>query len=137
MGRTRCKVERLHGAIATIGEVDQSAGTGNGTATAPVIFTYGAGGAVPGFGASPEATFDTASDTFLSSFAGLLVVLAGVEPWIVLPLGGALLLRWILSRTESKAAPVVPPAPREDSEANRNVIQRWFSREDAKEYEPA
>ena len=132
--QSAAKIDRLRGAIATIGEIDQGAGAS--AATAPVIFTYNAGGAVPGFGASPQATFDTAGDTFLSSLAGLLVTLAGVGPWMVLLLGGALFLRWFLARTEDPAAPVLPPAPREDSEANRNVIQRWFARDEAKEHEP-
>ena len=127
------KAERLRSAVATVGEVAQ--GANSGAATAPVVFRYASGGAIPGIGATPEATFGTASDTFLASLAGLLVVLAGVGPWIVLLLGGALLLRWILSRTEGAAAPVLPPAPRAQSDADRNVIQRWFARDDAKEHE--
>lgn len=127
------KADRLRAAIATIGEVDQGAGTS--VATTPVIFTYVSGGAIPGVGGSSDATFDVAGDTFLGSLAGLLVVLASIGPWVVLLLGGALILRWILARTEPAAAPTLPPAPRETSDADRNVIQRWFSRDEAKEHE--
>lgn len=133
MTQAAARVERLRSAIATIGDVDQ--GAGSGAATAPVLFTYGSGGAIPGAGASPEANFATAGDTFVASLAGLLVVLAGIGPWVVLLLGGALLLRWILARTESRAAPVLPPAPLHD-DPHRNVIQRWFNRDEAKEHEP-
>lgn len=127
------RAERLRAAIATIGEVDQ--GAASGVATAPVLLRYSSSGAIPGIGASPQATFESAGDTFLGSLAGLLVVLAGVGPWIVLLLGGALALRWTLARTEQ--APAAPaPAPQQD-DPHRNVIQRWFNRDDAKEHEPA
>ena len=126
------KAERIRTAIATIGDVTQ--GIGSGAATAPVIFHYASGGGIPGIGASPEASFGSASDTFLASLAGLLVVLAGVGPWIVLLLGGALLLRWILARTESAPAPVLPPAPREE-EPSKSIVQRLFGHDDAKETE--
>lgn len=128
------RAERLKSAIATIGEVDQGAGTS--VATAPVLLTYNAGSAISAIGGAPDATFDAAGDTFLSSLAGLLVVLAGVGPWAVLLLGGALGLRWVLARTERAEAPVLPPAPPADHDAGRNVIQRWFNRDEAKEREP-
>lgn len=127
------RLERIRTALAVVGEVDAGAG---GAATVPVLFTYGSGGAMPGIGGSPDATFDTAGETFLASLAGLLVLLAGIGPWVVLLLGGALLLRWVLGRTEPAPAPVLPPAPRDESEAGRNVIQRWFSREHVPEHEP-
>jgi hypothetical protein len=129
------KADRLRTAIATIGEIDQTAGSS--VATAPVIFTYTSSSGIPGIGASPEATLASAGDTFMASIAGLLVVLAGIGPWIVLLLGGALGLRWLLARTEGAAPPVLPPAPPIDAETNRNVIQRWFQRDEAKEHEPA
>ena len=127
------RTDRIRSAIATIVDVDQGASAGS--ATAPVIFNYTSGGAIPGIGASPEATFDSAGETFVASLAGLLVVLAGIGPWAVLLLGGALVLRWILARTERAAAPVLPPAPRADTESKSNVVQRWFARDDAKEHE--
>ena len=99
--------ERLRQAIATIGEVDQGAGTS--VATAPVLFSYSSGTGVGAIGGAPDATFDAAGDTFLSSLAGLLVVLAGVGPWAVLLIGGALALRWF-PRAHG-ARPRTDPAP--------------------------
>lgn len=129
------KAARLASAIATIAEVDQ--GASESLATAPVVFRYVSGSAIPGAGASTDATLDAAGDTFLSSVAGLLVVLAGVGPWIALLLGGALLLRWLLGRSEPAPVPAPPPVPRHDGDPHRNVIQRWFQRDDVKENEPA
>jgi hypothetical protein len=73
----------------------------------------------------------------MSSLAGLATVLAGVGPWLVFLLGGALILRWIVQGNPNKApAPEIPSAPVENSEG-RNVIQRWFSRDEHHEAEPA
>lgn len=128
------KAERLRAAIAAIGEIDQ--GSGAGVATTPMILTYASGGAIPGVGASADASFDTAGATFLSSLAGLAVVLAGVGPWAVLLIGAALLLRWLLQATERSDAPELPSAPRDHAES-RNVVQRWFGRDEHREPEHA
>jgi hypothetical protein len=128
------KADRLRTAIATIGEVDQGAGTS--VATTPVILTYGSGGAVGGLGGS-DATFDTAGQTLLSSLAGLATVLAGVGPWLLLLLGGALILRRIVQGpADETPAPQLPAAPR-DTDGDRNVIQRWFARDEQREPEHA
>ena len=122
------KADRLRAAMATIGEVDQGAGTS--VATTPMILTYASGGAVAGALGSSDATFDTAGATLLASLAGLATVLAGVGPWLALLLGGALILRRIVQGAPQKTpAPELPPAPDETSEG-RNVIQRWFSRDE-------
>jgi len=122
------KADRLRAAMATIGEVDQGAGTS--VATTPMMFTYASGGAVAGAIGSSDATFDTAGATLMSSLAGLATVLAGVGPWLIFLLGGALILRRIVQGDPKKApAPELPAAPPESSE-DRNVIQRWFSRDE-------
>ncbi|MEO6217523.1 MAG: hypothetical protein ABIO86_15960 [Sphingomonas sp.] len=122
------KADRLRAAMATIGEVDQGAGTG--VATTPMIFTYASGGAVAGALGSSDATFDTAGATLMSSLAGLATVLAGVGPWLIFLLGGALILRRIVQGDPKKAAaPELPAAPPENNEG-RNVVQRWFSRDE-------
>jgi hypothetical protein len=121
------KADRVRSAITTIGDVDQ--GSAGGTATVPVLFQYSSNGGIPGVGASPAATFESAGDTFLASLAGLLVVLAGIGPWLLLLLGGALLLRWFLARTEGTAAPVLPPAPQEHGTERTGIVQRWFQPE--------
>jgi hypothetical protein len=126
------KADRLRAAVATIGEVDQGAGTS--VATTPVILTYSSGSAVGGLGGS-DATFDSAGQTLLSSLAGLATVLAGVGPWLIPLLGGALILRRIVQGpADQMTAPELPPAPRETG-GDRNVIQRWFARDDHPERE--
>ncbi len=128
------KADHLRAAIATIGDLDQSAGTS--AATTPVIMTYESGGPVAGALGSSDATFDTAGATLMSSLAGLATVLAGVGPWLILLLGGALILRRIVQGDPNKApAPELPAAPPQESEG-RNVIQRWFSRDEHHEAEP-
>jgi hypothetical protein len=123
------KVDHLRAAVATIGEVDQGAGTS--VATTPVLLTYESGGAVAGALGSSDATFETAGATLVASLAGLSTVLAGVGPWLLFLLGGALVLRWIVQGNPKKTpAPELPPAPPHESSEGRNVIQRWFSRDE-------
>jgi hypothetical protein len=131
------RLDRIRGAIATISEVDQSAG--DSIATTPLIFTYASGGSMLGVPGNADGSFDAAGETFMASLAGLANVLAGVGPWAILLLGGALILRRIVQSGEEAAeAPVLPPAPRDPPEhEHRGVIQRWFSREpEEREPEP-
>jgi len=128
------RADRLRAAIATIGELDQ--GAGSALASTPMILSYSSGGSIPGVGASADASFETAGATFMTSLAGLAVVLAGVGPWALLLIGGALALRWLLGRNEHGEAPELPRAPQEASES-RNVVQRWFGREEQHEPEHA
>jgi len=122
------KADRLRTAMATIGEVDQGAGTS--VATTPMLLTYASGGAVAGALGSSDATFETAGATLLASLAGLATVLAGVGPWLLFLIGGALILRRIVQGDPKKTpAPELPAAPQETSEG-RNVVQRWFSRDE-------
>ncbi|GAA0299253.1 hypothetical protein GCM10009087_06360 [Sphingomonas oligophenolica] len=128
------RADRLRAAMATINELDQNAGAT--AATTPVILTYESGGPVAGALGSSDATFDTAGATLMSSLAGLATVLAGVGPWLLLLLGGALILRRIVQGDPDRTpAPELPPAPAESE--GRNVIQRWFSRDEHHETEPA
>lgn len=126
------RADRLRAAIATIGELDQGAGTA--LASTPMILSYASGGSIPGVGASADASFETAGATFMTSLAGLAVVLAGIGPWALLLIGGALALRWLLGREERSEAPHLPAAPHEANES-RNVVQRWFGREEQHEPE--
>ncbi|WCM29383.1 hypothetical protein NDN01_11065 [Sphingomonas sp. QA11] len=128
------RMDRLRAAIGTIGEVDQGAGTG--VATTPVLLTYASGNAVSGLGGS-DATFDTAGQTLLSSLAGLATILAGAGPWLLLLVGGALILRRIVQGPADRTpAPELPVAPAEIGD-DRTVIQRWFARDNQPEREPA
>ena len=126
------RAARVRAAIATIGELDQGAGTA--LATTPMILTYASSGNIPGVGASADASFETAGATFMTSLAGLAVVLAGVAPWALLLIGGALALRWLLGREERGEAPHLPAAP-DEADERREVVQRWFSREERNEPE--
>ncbi|MGL4313275.1 MAG: hypothetical protein ACRCSO_04735 [Sphingomonas sp.] len=128
------KQNRLRAAIQTIGEVDQRAL--QGTATAAVLVTYGSGNALPALGGSASASFDAAGETFISSLAGLTQVLAGIGPWLVVLIGGALLLRRILPQDEP-AAPAAPTPPVERREGG--IIERILGRreEHAEEHQPA
>jgi len=122
------KADRLRTAMTTIGEVDQGAGTS--VATTPMLLTYASGGPVAGALGSSDATFETAGATLLASLAGLATVLAGVGPWLLFLIGGALILRRIVQGDPNKTpAPELPVAPQETSEG-RNVVQRWFSRDE-------
>jgi hypothetical protein len=126
------RADRLRTSIAVVGELDQG---GGGLATTPMMLNYASGGSIPGVGAAADASFETAGATFMTSLAGLLVVLAGVGPWALLLIGGALGLRWLFQgREDATAAPVLPPAPQESAEG-RNVVQRWFGREHQNEAE--
>ncbi len=126
------RAERLRTTIATVGELDQS---GDGLATTPMMLSYASGGSIPGVGAAADASFETAGATFMTSLAALAVILAGVGPWAMLLLAGALGLRWLLQgHEENGAAPELPPAPQESAEG-RNVVQRWFGRENQHEPE--
>jgi hypothetical protein len=129
------RAERLRTTIATVGELDQG---GGGLATTPMMLSYASGGSIPGVGAAADASFETAGATFMTSLAGLAVILAGVGPWALLLILGALALRWLLHERDEgvAAAPELPPAPQESAEG-RNVVQRWFGRENQHEPEHA
>ncbi len=126
------KQGRLRAAIAMIGELDQAAI--ETVATTPILFTYQSGTIIPSLGGSSTATFDNAGQLFVQSAAAMAQVLAGVGPWLLLLIGGALILRRFVQPEEPEAAhPIGVPLPTDDE--NRNVIQRWFSREPAHQHE--
>jgi hypothetical protein len=91
---------RARAAVATIADLDRS--NGPLLATAPVLISYDAGNGSGVGGAS----FQGAGDALMMSLAGLATILAGIGPWLVLLIGGALLLRLIIPREEPAPAPV-------------------------------
>ena len=127
---------RLRAAIETIGELDQSAT--QSLATAPILFTYASGTVIPSLGGSTSATFDNAGDTFLQSLASMSQLLAGVGPWLIGLLLAALLLRRVV-QPDAAAPGRELGVPLPEAAPSRNVIQRWFGRDDdpAPEPEPA
>jgi len=131
-GLARARAERIRSALATIDEVE--AGQGQTMATTPVLITYASNsGAV--IGGSPDASFDNAGDTLVSSLAGMAEVLAGVGPWLLLILVVVLLLRWLIHGTVGPAPAyaenaAVPVPHEEGHDDKRNLIHRWFAHDD-------
>ncbi|NYT40253.1 hypothetical protein HZY97_05760 [Sphingomonas sp. R-74633] len=141
----QARAARIQNALSTIAEVEAS--QGQTLANAPMLFTYESSSALTGLGSS-EANFRTAGATLENSVAQLVQVLASVGPWCLLMLLVVLLLRWIIHGRA--VGPDVEPRrddgyddihnaghdghdsrPRGD---NRNLIQRWFSRDDEEEH---
>lgn len=134
---SQARATRLQNALSTIAEVEAS--QGQTLANAPMLFTYESSSALTGLGSS-EANFRTAGQTLENSVAQLVQVLASVGPWCLLMLVVVLILRWIIHGRA--VGPDTEPhrdegyenghdghdqRPRGD---NRNLIQRWFSRDD-------
>lgn len=135
----QARAARIENALATIAEVEAS--QGQTLATAPVLFTYDSSNALTGLGSS-DANFRNAGQALQNSVAQLVNILANVGPWLLLMLVAVLVLRWIIHGRAIGSDPepqyaaageghdVYPPSPQRD---NRNLIQRWFSREDEEE----
>lgn len=131
------RATRIDNALKTIAEVESS--QGESQATAPVLITYRSGAPLAGFGAPPDATFRTAGNQLVSSLAAMAQVLANIGPWVLLLLVIVLVLRRIIHGSESAPAyddtrPMAMPASasayHEPEPENRNIIQRWFNRDD-------
>jgi len=127
----KLRAQRIQSALDTITEVEAS--QGQSLATAPVLITYESSNAFTGLG-SADANFRNAGSSLENSVARLLVVLAAVGPWLILLLLLIVVLRWIvhgrggmLPAGHDERAPVHHD---EDPRDNRNLIQRWFSRDD-------
>lgn len=141
----QARAARLQNALALIAEVEAS--QGQTLANTPMLFTYESSSALSGLGSS-EANFRTAGQTLENSVAQLVQLLASVGPWCLLMLAVVLVLRWIIHGRA--VGPDVEPrhddgydngrdAGHEDRDNrgrgdNRNLIQRWFSRDDAEEH---
>ena len=96
--------------------------------------SYASGGSIPGVGAAADASFETAGATFMTSLAGLAVILAGVGPSALL-LSGA---RWGCAGccAAMRSTPPPPSFPGATGiRRGRNVVQRWFGREHQQEPE--
>lgn len=127
----QARAERLQNALDTIAEVE--AGQGQSIATAPLLITYESSSAIAGLG-SADANFRSAGQTFENSIALLATVLAKFGPWLLLLIAVIAILRWLVhgrALPESDtAANAVPVSPEDDRGDNRNLIQRWFSRDE-------
>ncbi|MFS2110041.1 hypothetical protein ACCC88_10165 [Sphingomonas sp. Sphisp140] len=133
----QARAARLQNALSMIAEVEAS--QGQTLANAPMLFTYESSSALSGLGSS-EANFRTAGQTLENSVAQLVQLLASIGPWCLLMLAVVLLLRWIIHGRAVGS----DPEPRHDDSYesahdgrdqrgrgdNRNLIQRWFSRDE-------
>lgn len=137
----QARAARLQNALAVIAEVEAS--QGQTLANVPMLFTYESSSALSGLGSS-EANFQTAGQTLENSVAQLVQLLASIGPWCLLMLAVVLVLRWIIHGRAIGSDPEPRRAegyddgyhdghdghetrPRAD---NRNLIQRWFSRDE-------
>ncbi|CAN5477869.1 hypothetical protein BH09PSE4_BH09PSE4_04060 [soil metagenome] len=118
------KAQRLSTALATIGEIE--GGDPQSNATTPLLVTYASGTVSPAMGASPDATFQAAGQTFLASLGGLVSLLAGPAPFIVLMVIAVLILRRFVHADEEP----VEAAPVHAAPEHKNVIQRWIHRDE-------
>lgn len=125
---------RIQAALAEIAESEAS--QGQTLATAPLLLTYESSNALTGLGSS-DANFRNAGQTLQNTLAQLVVILAGVGPWLLLMLLVVLVLRWIIHGRPvgADAEPAyrhgdgeyqAPPPPRD----RRNLMQRWFARDE-------
>lgn len=131
----QARAQRIRDALAEIAESEAS--QGQSLATAPLLLTYESSNALTGLGSS-SANFRNAGQTLQNSLAQLVVILAGVGPWLLLMLVVVLILRWIIhGRPVGSSDPEpayhngddgyrAPPPPRD----RRTLMERWFSRDE-------
>ncbi|WP_431470229.1 hypothetical protein [Sphingosinithalassobacter sp. LHW66-3] len=128
------RADRIRAALATISEVQD--GRAESYATAPVLITYESSNALTPLGSTPDASFRNAGETLEKSVAGVVQLLAGVGPWLVLMIVIVFLLRLVIhstSRPRTEGEDPVPnavPVQDRDSGDDRNLIQRWFARDE-------
>jgi hypothetical protein len=129
--------ERTRGALDTIAESE--AKQGQTLATAPMLLTYESSTALTGLG-SADANFRSAGQSLENSLARLLIVLAAIGPWLLALFAIIIILRLIVhgrggaihasSNGYGQEEFDPPPPPQDDSRDSRNLIQRWFSRDE-------
>ncbi len=137
--RATARSERLRTALSTIAEVE--AGQGGTFAAAPVLITYTSGKAAAGLGGGVgNASFKDAGKSLQVSLAGLATLLANIGPWLLAMIVIVLGLRWLIhGRIRPEDDGYEPPVRDHaaDEPEGRNLIQRWFNRDEDKVEEPA
>lgn len=129
----QARAARLQSALATIAEVEAS--QGETLANAPVLITYESSTALTSLGSS-DANFRNAGEMFENSVSQVAQALANVGPWLLLMVVVVLILRWIIhGRAVPEREPEAEPEPA--SRGDRNLIHRWFSRDEEEETERA
>ena len=129
----KAQADRIQSALDTIAESEAKQGAT--LATAPMLLTYESSTALTGLG-SADANFRNAGKNFESSIARLLIVLGSIGPWLLALILIIVALRWIVHGrggavpANSNGEHEVHEHRDEDRHDNRNLIQRWFSRDD-------
>lgn len=126
----KARADKIQAALDTITEVEST--QGQSLASAPVLMTYESSNALTGLG-SADANFHNAGTSLENSVARLLIVLAAVGPWLIALLVLIIVLRWIVHGRGGMLPAGEEHAPEhheEERHDNRNLIQRWFSRDD-------
>lgn len=130
----KAQADRIKNALDTIAESE--AGQGQTLATAPVLLTYESSSALTGLG-SADANFRNAGASFETTISRVLILLAAVGPWFLLLVALILILRFAVHGFGGGRA--AEPEAGDDGYAaehsngrqdNRNLIQRWFNRDD-------
>lgn len=138
----KAQVQRLQIALDAIAETES--GQNQTLATAPVLLTYESSNALNGLG-SADANFRNAGDMLASSVARLLTLLSAVGPWLLALILIILVLRLIVHGTGGGRSSNGHDEhdhdngydDRDDERTDhRNIIQRWFNREDDHRHEP-
>ena len=129
----KAQADRIQSALDTIAESEAKQGAT--LATAPMLLTYESSTALTGLGTA-DANFRNAGQTLENSLARLLIVLGSIGPWLLALILIIVVLRWIV-HGRGGAAPANGNGEHEahehrddDRHDNRNLIQRWFSRDD-------
>ncbi|MBO9712773.1 hypothetical protein [Sphingomonas sp.] len=134
----RARAGRIQSALDTIAEVEAS--QGQTLATATMLVSYESSTALTGLG-SPEANFHSAGMTFESTVSRVLIVLASFGPWFLLLVLIVLVLRFVVHGPGGgfETPEQTDEREREEEAArheNRNLIHRWFNRDDERHPEP-
>jgi hypothetical protein len=137
----KARATRYQSALEAIAEVEAS--QGGSLATAPMLMTYESGTALTGLG-SADANFHNAGATLAESVSRVLIVLGSIGPWLLVLILIIVVLRWVVHgrggvvpRDRDEEEGYAPPAPahHDNHDDNRNLIQRWFNRDDERQPE--
>ena len=131
----KAQADRIQSALDTIAESEAKQGAT--LATAPMLLTYESSTALTGLGTA-DANFRNAGQTLENSLARLLIVLGSIGPWLLALLLIIVVLRWVVhgrggampANGNGNGEHEAHEHHGEDHRDNRNLIQRWFSRDD-------
>lgn len=125
--------ERTQAALDTIAESEAKQGAT--LATAPMLVTYESSTVL-----TADATLNNAGQTLGSSVARVLIVLGAFGPWLLALILIIVLLRWVVhgrggvmpsgGNGNGHGDYDAPAQHEDDRDDKRNLIQRWFARDD-------